>query len=98
MNNRGQKLMTGVVIFLILMLMAFSFIGPLKESLDNNRGGSTLNCPGTPDFDQAAYASENNFEKIVYRPTCFITGISMVYFIGIVLIAGIIWVYTNFAK
>lgn len=97
MNGKAQVGFVFIIIFLLVAIMAFAFIEPLKESLDNNRGGSTLNCPGTPDFDQNNYDSQKPFEKLTYRTTCAATGFSLVYFIGMILIAGVIWVYKSWS-
>ncbi len=87
-----------LVVFLLLMITTFSFIDPLKEALDNNRGNSTLNCPGTPTHDPLNYADDSSSEKLVRRPTCFVTGISMVWFIAAFLIAAVMWVVKNWRK
>lgn len=95
MNNRGQIGMAFFLIFLLMAIMAFAFIEPIKESLNNNRGGDTLNCPGTSTFNQTSYDAQNTFEKLVYRPTCAATGFSLVYFEGMILIVGIVWLYRH---
>ena len=103
--NKNGKLEVGMVfvlVFFILLIVAFSTIEPLKESLDNNRGNSTtmngLNCPGTPTFDQDNYDDDSTLEKLTRRPTCFVTGMSMVWFIGVVIFAGLTWVVRNWRK
>jgi len=101
MNKRGQKGTLGwvlLMVFFILMLAAFATIAPLKETLDNVRGSSSLNCPGTPTFDQGDYDDDTSFEKLVRRPVCFVTGVSMVWFIGGFLIAAAAWVVSNWKR
>lgn len=98
MNDRAQSASIGAVLLVvgfILALALFSTIDPLKESLDNNRGDSSLNCPGTPDHDPVDYGNDTDFEKLVRRPTCFVTGLSMVWFVSVFLIAVAIWIVKN---
>jgi len=102
MNKKGQ--MGGargfalLMVFFVLMLGAFVTIDPFKESLDEVRGNINLNCPGTPNHDAADYANDTAFEKQVRRPTCFITGIYMAYFVFSVLISSIVWLGVNWSK
>ncbi len=103
MNKKGQKTLIGFALFtvaLVLMLAALSTIDVFKESLDEVRGNPNLNCPGTPNFNQTQFDEDNSFEfnQSVKRPTCFVTGISMVWFIGAFLIALVVWVVGNFRK
>ena len=93
MNKKGQLFMAYLVVFFVIVLVLFGLIDVFKTMLDANRGAATLNCPGTPDFNPTSYAANSTFEKLVYRPTCFVTGISLVWFVFAVIIAGIIWVY-----
>lgn len=86
-----------LVFFLILVTLS-ALINPFKETLDNNRGTSSLNCPNTPNFNQTDYSDDSQFEKLVKRPTCFVTGISMVYYIGAIIIASVVWVYRNWVR
>ena len=97
MNSRGT-LMPYLVVFFLLALAMFALIDPLKTNLDANRGGSTLNCPGTSDFNTTSYGEQTTFSKLVYRPTCFVTGVSMVWFVGAFLLAAIGWVYSSVTK
>lgn len=87
----------GMVLFL-LIVVAFATIEPMKEQLDNTRNQTSLNCPGTPGHDPIDYANDTSFERLVRRPTCFVTGISMVWFIGAFLIAAIVWVVSNWRR
>jgi hypothetical protein len=99
-NKRGvfEVGMALLIVFFILAIATFATIDPLKESLDNNRGGSTLNCPGTPTFNQTDYDDDTSFQQLVRRPTCFVTGISLIWFIFVVLLFSTAWVYNNWRK
>ncbi len=99
--NRKGSLMVGsaiVIVVFLLMITAFATIEPLKESLDVARNGTSLNCPGTSGFDLSDFEDDTDFEKRVRRPTCFVTGISMVWFIGGFVIAAIVWGYRQWLK
>lgn len=99
MNRRGIILGFALLLVLFILLIAvFALIEPFKESLDSNRGSSTLNCPGTPDFNQTSYADDSTLEKLTRRPTCFVTGLSMTWFVFYCLIAGVVWVARNWSK
>ncbi len=101
-NKKGQK--SGVfgfallVVLLIFILTLFALISPFKEFLDTARDNDELNCPGTTGFDRADYDNDNTLEKLTRRPTCFVTGMSMVYFIGAFLIAAIAWTVNNWRR
>ena len=101
MNKKAQKGTIGFVLMVIafmFILVLFAIIEPFKEALDDTRGTSSLNCPGTLNHNSTSYAEDNDFEKLVRRPTCFVTGISMLWFIGSFLIATISWVVVNWRK
>lgn len=105
MNKIGQ--VRGFALLLVVFLIAltlFGLIEAFKETLDNNRGGTAggtnqgLNCPGTISFNDADYQNDTTLEKLTRRPTCFVTGISMVYFIFYILIASVVWLVANWKK
>ncbi len=101
MNNKGQSLLIGsslLIVLFLLIVTAFAFIEPLKESLDNIRGSTALNCPGTPNHNSTAYVEDTSFQKLVRRPTCAVTGFSMVWFIGAFLVAAFVWVSRNWRR
>ncbi|KKN69580.1 hypothetical protein LCGC14_0438830 [marine sediment metagenome] len=101
MNKRGQKAVFGfslLIVLFLLIIAAFATIEPFKETLDDVRDTTSLNCPGTLTFNQTDYDDDNSLEKLTRRPTCFVTGISMVYFIGAFVIASIMWLTTNWRK
>lgn len=87
-----------LLVFFVLVLVLFSLIEPFKEFLHAARGGDQLNCPGTPDFNQTAYNAQTSNQQLVYRPSCFVTGVGMIWFVGAVLAAGLAWVVRNWSK
>ncbi|KKN07817.1 hypothetical protein LCGC14_1063100 [marine sediment metagenome] len=99
MNKKGQKVLAGFalgMVAFVLILVVFGLIPVFKETLDESRGNIDLNCPGTPDFNETAYEVDGDFNQTVRRPTCFVTGISMIWYIGAVLLALSAWVVGNF--
>ena len=101
MNTKGQMvgfaLLTAVF---VLILVAFVTIEPLKENLDDARDTSALNCRGTTNFNQTAFDNDegNTIAKLTRRPTCFVTGLTMVWFIGAYLIFLVMWLANNWKK
>lgn len=96
MNKQGQvRLFALLTVFMLLFLGLMATIEPFKEVLDEARGNSFLNCPGTPNFNQSDFDDDDTFDRLNKRPTCFITGISMVWFIGAFLITSIMWLVRN---
>ncbi|KKN08449.1 hypothetical protein LCGC14_1056530 [marine sediment metagenome] len=101
MNSKGQMvgfaLLTAVFVFI---LVAFVTIEPLKETLDTARDSTALNCKGTTNFNQTAFDDDegNTINKLTRRPTCFVTGLSMVWFIFVYVIAVIMWLGNNWRK
>ena len=101
MNKRGQMvgfaLLTAVFVFI---LIAFTTIDPLKEALDDARDNTELNCRGTTNFNQTAFDNDegNTILELTRRPTCFVTGLSMVWFIFAYIIAVIMWLAKNWTK
>ncbi len=103
MNKKSQQSLVGfslVIVVFVFFLVAFGLIDVFKESLDETRGTSSLNCPGTPGFNQTQFDDDetSEFNKLVRRPTCFITGISMTWFISAFLLASLSWLAVNFRK
>ena len=101
MNGKGQKSVLGMsllVVAFVLILASFATIEPLKENLDDARDNTSLNCPGTTGFNQTDYDDDTDFEKLVRRPTCFVTGMTLVYFIGAFFIGVIVWVVANWRR
>ena len=99
MNKKAQtfavKGFALTMAFFILIIGAFTTIDPLKESLNNVRGSTSLNCPGTFTFNLTAYDLQTSNEKLQKRPVCFATGLTMVWFIGAFLIALVVWLWRN---
>lgn len=101
MNKKGQKALIGfalMTVFFVVALVLFGLIDPLKEALDTNRGDASLNCPGTASYNDSAYVIQSDFQKLVRRPTCFVTGQYMYFFVGIMIVSGIAWVYRNWRR
>lgn len=102
MNNRGQK--SGVLGFALLALVfvffltLFATLEPFKEFLDTAREDSALNCRGTSTFNQTAFDEDTEFQRLVRRPTCAVTGFAMVYFFGAFMIASVVWLYDNWRR
>jgi len=100
-NDKRGKFELGMgllIVFFILAITSFGLIDVFKEVLDDVRGGDNLNCHGVSDFNQTAFDQQDSLARLTNRPTCFVTGMSMVYFIGAVLIAGAVWVVDNWRK
>lgn len=98
MNKRGQKSALGfalLTIAFVFIIASFALIEPFKEFSDTARDTTSLNCPGTLNFNQTDYDDDNDLEKLTRRPTCFVTGIGMVYFIGTFITAVLGWLFLN---
>jgi len=101
MDKKAQKSVFGfalVILFFIFIIGAFATIEPMKEFLDDARDSTALNCKGTTNFNQTAFDEDTNFQRLVRRPTCFVTGLTLVYFIGAFLIAAIVWLVRSWGK
>lgn len=94
MNNKGQVwAIYGLVVFIAIILL-FSILYPFLDGMDSARSHeSGLNCPGVSDFDETDYLNDTIDEKVIRRPTCFLTGITPLYFIGSFLVSLGIWYY-----
>ncbi len=98
---KGQASAIGfalLTVFLVIAIVAFATIEPLKEALDDARDTTELNCPGTSTFDQVDYANDTTLERLTRRPTCFVTGFGMVWFIVAVITGGLTWVVSNWRR
>jgi len=101
MNIKSQASLIGFALLIAMfffIIVAFALIEPLKEQLDNSRNQTSMNCPGTTGFDQTDYDNDTEFERLVRRPTCFVTGLSMVWFIMSFILAVIVWVGSNWRR
>ena len=100
MNNKGQAFLVWLLVAFVFIMVLFSTIDPLKESLDTIRGGAGLNCQGTPTFNQTAFDNDegNSLNELTRRPTCFATGLTVVWFVIAFLIAVVAWVAKNSTK
>ncbi len=101
MNKRGQKAVFGFALLAVATVFLISILSTVdlfKEVLDDVRDTTSLNCPGTSGFNQTDYDDDTDTERLTRRPTCFITGISMVYFVGSFIIALAVWLIANWRK
>ena len=103
MNNKGQIMGFALLIAAFLFLLtAFALIPIFKDILDDSRDTTSLNCRGTPGFNETAFQEDTNdssvLARLTRRPTCFITGISMVWFELAFLFAVVIWLTNNWSK
>ncbi len=99
MNNKGQVI--GFVLLIaafFFILTAFALIPIFKDTLDDARDSTSLNCRGTPSFNETAFQADSDLAKLTRRPTCFVTGISMVWFELAFLFAVVIWLSNNWTK
>ena len=104
MNLKGQLTavmgFSLIIVVLFLAIVLFSTIEPFKEALDDVRDTTFLNCKGTTTFNQTAFDNDENnkIAKLTRRPTCFITGIGMIWFVGVFTIALLVWLVSNWRK
>lgn len=87
-----------LTVLFVLIIAAIATIEPFKETLDDVRDTTSLNCPGTTTFDQTDYDNDTKVEKLTRRPVCFVTGISMVYFIGSFIIGAFVWLVASWRR
>lgn len=98
MNKKAQKASFGfalLIVAILFIISSFALIEPFKEFSDTARDTTSLNCPGTTSFNQSDYDDDNTLEKLTRRPTCFVTGITMVYFIISFFAAVLAWLVKN---
>lgn len=101
MRKKGQSGVVGfalVAIAFVFILTLFAIIEPFKETLDDARDTDSLNCPGTLNFNQTAYDLDNSLQRLTRRPTCFVTGLSMVYFVLAFIMALITWMVRKWRR
>jgi len=102
MNNKGQtRAIFGFTLLLlgfIFIITSFATIDPLKEALDDARDTTSLNCKGTDGFNQTDFDDDTRIEQLTRRPTCFVTGLGMVYFIFMFMIGTVSWVAFKWRK
>jgi hypothetical protein len=103
MNNKGQVMGFALLIAAFLFLLtAFALISIFKDTLDDARDTTSLNCRGTPSFNETAFqedtANSSALARLTRRPTCFVTGISMIWFELAFLFAVVVWLSANWTK
>tara|TARA_Y100000310_G_C20285165_1_gene624511 strand:+ start:225 stop:482 length:258 start_codon:yes stop_codon:yes gene_type:complete len=78
MNNKGQVIFFTLMIAIVFIIIALALSPGLKIHIDEMRGDTNLDCGNS---------SISTFDK----GTCFITDLSMPYFIGaLIFLAGVI--------
>lgn len=102
-NNKGQMMGFALLIAAFLFVItAFALIPIFKDTLDDARDTTSLNCRGTPTFNETAFEEDTTnssvLAKLTRRPTCFVTGISMVWFILAFVFAVFVWLSANWTK
>ncbi len=103
MNNKGQMMGFALLIAAFLFIItAFALIPIFKDTLDDARDTTSLNCRGTTGFNETAFQADGSntsvLPSLTRRPTCFITGISMVWFILAFVFAVFVWLTNNWTK
>jgi 1,4-dihydroxy-2-naphthoate octaprenyltransferase len=103
MNTKGQIVgFALIIVAFLLVLVAFALIPIFKNTLDDVRDTPSLNCRGTSTFNETAFEADSTnssvLARLARRPTCFVTGISMVWFILAFLFAVAVWLVNNWAK
>ncbi len=102
-NNKGQIIGFALLIAaFIFILIAFALIPIFKDTLDDARDTTSLNCRGTSTFNETAFQDDTDnstaLARLTRRPTCFITGISLVWFELAFLFAVFMWLSRNWIK
>jgi len=87
-----------IVLAFIFVITSFVTIEPLKEALNNVRDTTSLNCKGTSGFNQTAFDNDTRLAQLTRRPTCFVTGLTIVYFIFAFIVGVGVWVVSKWRK
>lgn len=98
MNNKGQVWALILFVGFLFILTCFALIEVFKDNLDSARDSDSLNCPDVAGFNQTAFDQQNATERLTFRTTCFVTGISMVWFVLAFVFAVVVWVTSNIKK
>lgn len=72
MNKSGQALFLAIMLSVFFFMVAFVFIAPLSDTIDEARDNSQLDCSNSSISDGK-------------KATCLIVDIYLPYFIGVVL-------------
>jgi len=79
-NKKGQMIILKIMLAIIILIMAMTFIAPLKESIGLSRNtSSSLNC-SAPDLSSVTNA------------TCIVLDFAMFYFLGIAISIGMAFI------
>lgn len=76
MNRRGSTMMLGIMLAIFFFMVAFIFIAPLSDVIDETRQTSELDCSNSTISDGK-------------KATCLMVDIYLPYFIGVVLAISI---------
>lgn len=103
MNHKGQMMGFALLIAAFLFIItAFALIPIFKDTLDDARDTTSLNCMGTSGFNATAFQDDTDNSSVLpsltRRPTCFVTGISMVWFTLAFIFAVFVWLNANWTK
>ena len=77
---------------LMVLFFCFALIEPMKTLLDSPR--SSMNCPGTTNFNQANWDAQTPGEELIYAPTCWVMNLGMLAFIGTLVTMVFWWMIT----
>lgn len=80
MNKKGQVIMYGLMLGLVIIILALAFTGPVKTFVDNARN-TTSEFGNGLDCNNASIADYN-------KAACLSTDFSLPYFIGILIFIG----------
>lgn len=100
MNNKGN-FTVGIALTLVALLFIITLnatIEPFKETLDNARNGTILNCPGTDAFNQTDFDDDDRIDKLTKRPTCFVTGMGLFWWYFAFMTAVVTWLVKNWRR
>jgi hypothetical protein len=75
MNNSGQAMLVGLMIFVIVLITAIIFITPLKDLIVEQRDSSHLDC-------------DNSSISFGAKATCIVADLIMPWFIFTAIAAG----------
>ncbi len=83
MDNKGQVIIYGLMLCVIIIVMALALARPIQETVDSARANSTENSQGMNCTD----ASISNFDNAA----CIAADLSIFYFIGgLIFVSGVI--------
>lgn len=75
MNNKGQTVFAGIMIFFMVFITIISLIEPLKDQITTSRDVSHLDCA-------------NSSISVGTKGTCVVVDFTLFYFVGMGIAAG----------